>query len=74
MARLKNIDRGGGETIFIVQVCHPTKICVPDTCRGRGEGDFLSLYHEKRSLKVDGSTADVMVYNMEDFLNSSLEL
>ena len=35
---------------------------------------YLGCIHEKRTLKVDGSVADVMVYNMEDFLNSSLDL
>ena len=35
---------------------------------------YLGCIHEKKNLKVDGTIAEVMVYNMEDFLNASLEL
>ena len=35
---------------------------------------YLGCIHEKRTFKVEGAIADVMVYNLEDFLNSSLDL
>ena len=35
---------------------------------------YLGCSHEKKSGMIDGAAVDVMVYNMEDVLNSSLEL
>jgi hypothetical protein len=35
---------------------------------------YLGCVHEKQSVMIDGAAVNVMVYNMEDFLKSSLEL
>jgi hypothetical protein len=35
---------------------------------------YLGCIHEKKSVMIDGAAVDVMVYNMEGFLKSSLEL